>query len=449
MPPAPHPANLAADYGPRVRDALTRTILPFWWRTIDHAHGGVFNCWNNAGTRLVSRDKFTWSQGRFAWLCARLASDTAAGLIPGDANAWLAHAGQTVRFLERHAFLEDGACAFLLTEDGVVKEAIPGRGPAPSIYADCFVVMGLAEYARASGERAGFDVAWRLFEHIQQRIGSGQFATWPAPIPDGHDSHALAMITLNMTLVLADAAEALADPRSPSARERCQSAATRMFDHFMQADGRIIELRSRVASRGPTLLGRHVNPGHSLEGLWMLLTVAHRFRHAAWLARAQSAIRYALETGWDVEHGGIFHFVDCEGGSPMGEAGDSVYERNVRDTWSTKLWWVHSEALYTTALAHRLTGDAAMRVWFERLWEYAFRVFPQSDPAIGEWIQIRDREGQPLERVVALPVKDPYHIARNLIQMIELFRPGRNDAARDSSAGCDRETHSPRTARES
>jgi N-acylglucosamine 2-epimerase len=55
------------------------------------------------------------------------------------------------------------------------------------------------------------------------------------------------------------------------------------------------------------------------------------------------------------------------------------------------------------------------------VWDYSFRVFPQPDPAVGEWIQIRDRRGQPLERVVALPVKDPYHIARNLIQVLELF----------------------------
>jgi N-acylglucosamine 2-epimerase len=370
---------------------------------------------------LVSRDKFTWSQGRFAWLCARLARDGAAGLIPGTAKTWLAHAEKTVRFLERHAFLADGACAFLLSEEGLVKEAIPGRGPAPSIYADCFVVMGFAEYAAVSGERAVFDAAWRLFERIQERIATGQFATWPAPIPEGHDSHALAMIALNMTLVLADAAEVLADPRSAPARTRCQSAAARIFDDFMQADGRIIELRPRVEPRRPTLLSRHVNPGHSLEGLWMLLTVAQRLGDAAWVARAQTAIRYALETGWDAEHGGIFHFVDCERGPPTGEAGDSAYERNVRDTWSTKLWWVHSEALYTTALAHRVTGDPAMRAWFERIWEYAFRIFPQPDSAIGEWIQIRDRQGQPLERVVALPVKDPYHIARNLIQLTKLF----------------------------
>jgi N-acylglucosamine 2-epimerase len=67
-----------------------------------------------------------------------------------------------------------------------------------------------------------------------------------------------------------------------------------------------------------------------------------------------------------------------------------------------------------------MSGHDGMRAWFERVWEYAFRVFPHPNPAIGEWIQIRDRRGAPLDRVVALPVKDPYHITRNLIQMIEL-----------------------------
>ena len=38
-----------------------------------------------------------------------------------------------------------------------------------------------------------------------------------------------------------------------------------------------------------------------------------------------------------------------------------------------------------------------------------------------EWIQIRTREGYPQEKVVALPVKDPYHIIRNVILIIELL----------------------------
>jgi N-acylglucosamine 2-epimerase len=153
----------------------------------------------------------------------------------------------------------------------------------------------------------------------------------------------------------------------------------------------------------------------------MLLTVAQESGRPDWLARAHAAVRFALERGWDEAYGGILHYVDCAGGAPAGRSGTSVYETNVRATWDTKLWWVHSEAIYTTALSYRVTGSPAMRGWFERIWEYAWRVFPHPDAAVGEWIQIRDRRGEPLERVVALPVKDPYHIARNLIQLVELF----------------------------
>ena len=45
-----------------------------WWSAHgpDPAHGGVLTCWDNAGSRLVSTDKYTWSQGRWTWLTARL-----------------------------------------------------------------------------------------------------------------------------------------------------------------------------------------------------------------------------------------------------------------------------------------------------------------------------------------------------------------------------------------
>lgn len=402
------------------RRELTESIVPFWSRTLDSERGGIFNCWNNAGTQCVSRDKFTWSQGRFVWLWSRLADLAGRGLMPGPAAPLLEQAERTVAFLLRHALLDDGRCAFLLAEDGRVKEAIPGHGPAPSIYADCFVVMGLAEYARVSGDRAVFDRAWQLFQHVEQRIVTGGFPTWPEPIPPGYESHAVAMIYLNLTLVLRAAGVGLRDPRWAQARERSLTATQRVMEGFMLPGGRIQELRPHD-DEDATLLSRHLNPGHALEGLWMLLTVAAEERRADWLNRAQEAVRACLERGWDQEYGGILHYVDFAGGRPTGIAGDSVYERNVQATWDTKLWWVHSEAIYTTALCRRLGGDAAMAGWFERVWDYSFRTFPHPDPAVGEWIQIRDRRGAPLERVVALPVKDPYHIARNLIQILELY----------------------------
>jgi N-acylglucosamine 2-epimerase len=416
-------SELAATYRPKVCVALEKSIVPFWWRAIDEERGGVFNCWNNAGTRLESRDKFTWSQGRFAWLWSRLAETMRKGLLPGEAARFLVHAEKTVEFLRAHAFLADGRCAFLLSEDGQVKEAVPGRGLAPSIYADCFVAMGFAEFARVSGERAALDDAWRVFESIAGRIEAGGFPTWPEPVPAGYSSHAIRMIFLNVSLGLHRASEDLGDTRAELAWSRSVATAARIFAEFVQPGGRIAELRPLPGGGGSeeTLLSRHMNPGHTLEGLWLLLKVAVYEKREDWLARAAEAVRFAFERGWDGAHGGLLHFVDGARGAPAGVAGDSIYERGVRATWDTKLWWVHSEALTASLTSYRLAGDDTARAWFERTWEYALRVFPNPDVTVGEWIQIRNRRGEPLDRIVALPVKDPYHIARNLLQILEML----------------------------
>ena len=415
------PKELGAIYLPKVRAALAETIVPFWQRAIDAERGGVFSCWNNAGTELESRDKFVWSQGRFVWLWSRLAELARNGSVPGDAAAYLAHAGKTVAFLRQHALLPDGRCAFLLTEDGQVKEAVAGDGPAPSIYSDCFVAMGLAEYARVAGDREVFEIAWQLAANIEQLIAAGGVPTYPAPIPDGYEPHAVAMIWLNVTLVIHDACAALNDARLALAREHTVAAAGIIFGRFLLPNGRIAELRSLGGGEDHTLLSRHLNPGHSLECLWMLLTVAKREKRDEWIGRACQAVALALERGWDEQQGGLLHFTDLGFPQPVGARGASAYEENVRATWDTKLWWVHSEALYTSALVAQISGDAAMRAWFEKIWDYTLRTFPQPDRSVGEWIQIRDRNGAPVDRIVALPVKDPYHIARNLIQLLELF----------------------------
>lgn len=421
--------SIVAGLLPRVRRELTGSIIPFWWRSIDRRHGGVFNCWNNAGTKLLSRDKFTWSQGRFLWLWSRLARTTSRGILPGDPARFLEHAEKTAAFLDRHAFLDDGRCAFLLSEAGQVKELEPGAGPAPSIYADCFVAMGLAEFAGVSGRRDVLDRAWSLAADIRRRVAEGDVPTHPYPVPAGYESHGLAMILLNVALVIEDACGSLGDGRCGRARELTVEAATRVVGRFHMPGGRIAEMR-RVGGMNDDacLLDRHFNPGHSLEGTWMLVDAGVRSGRSGWVARARDAVRYGLERGWDEEHGGLLLHVDCEGGPPKGVAGSSRYEAAVLANWGAKLWWVHSEALYATLLAFRMGGRPPMASWFEKIRDYAFRVFPNPDPEVGEWIQIRDRFGRPMEQVVALPVKDPYHIARNLIQVIELCADSRTTA---------------------
>ena len=93
--------------------------------------------------------------------------------------------------------------------------------------------------------------------------------------------------------------------------------------------------------------------------------------------------------------------------------------KKTAEDYGAKLWWVHSEALYSTLL---FGEDEEIAEWYTKIREYTFNTFPNRENDRGEWIQIRSREGKPENRVVALPVKDPYHIIRNLLYIIEFLQ---------------------------
>ena len=65
-----------------------------------------------------------------------------------------------------------------------------------------------------------------------------------------------------------------------------------------------------------------------------------------------------------------------------------------------------------------------MRTLHDQMFAYTFATFPNPDRKVGEWIHIRDRQGGPLPKVMGLPVKDPYHVTRNLLLLVELLSEG-------------------------
>ena len=100
--------------------------------------------------------------------------------------------------------------------------------------------------------------------------------------------------------------------------------------------------------------------------------------------------------------------MDADGGPPLMPNSD------------TKLWWPHTEALYGLLLARELTGESWCERWFDQVYEWSFEHFMM--PEVGEWRQRLDRAGKPITKVVALPVKDPFHLPRALILSLELLR---------------------------
>lgn len=415
--------KLADDY----RSHLSQSLLPFWMgEALDRERGGVYTCFSNDGSRRISTDKYVWSQGRFVWLLAKLAGMTDKLGLPYGKEELLEHAKLTIDFLNRHAFLENGNCSFLLSEDGMKKESIPGKGYDTSIFVDAFVLMGFAEYAKAASEPEMLEQAYRMFDGMEARIAAGEARTEPYMLPAGAQAHSLPMIMLNTSQVLAEAAICLAHPRAQETAGRGDGYMAQIMDTFVQPDGLLAEVLAADGTIDRSrMLNRHINPGHTIEDMWFVLHQARLTGHPQRVGQAVRTAKAAFEAGWDAAYGGLLHYVDIDGGPPQGECGDGAFERNVRDTWESKLWWVHSEALYTSLLAYRLTGDEEMRDWYDKTHAYTFSVFPNENGAVGEWIQIRDRQGNPEEKVVALPVKDPYHIIRNVLLILELLHENR------------------------
>ncbi|MDZ7718293.1 MAG: AGE family epimerase/isomerase [Balneolaceae bacterium] len=409
------------------KDHLVDEFIPFWSNSLDQKHGGVFTCYDNLGKNLVSTDKYTWSQGRFLWLWSRIARMILENKLPGMVEEYQFHLEKTVSFIEKNVFLENGNCAFLLTADGRKKESIPGKGYDTSIYADCFIVLGLSEYAALKCDKQLFEKALTLYKSIRNRVEIGSIRSEPYEIPEGFKAHSIPMILLNVTQCLFNTSQIINHSKQDLIREYKIGYMQQIMNVFYQDDHKIAEfIQMNPSTSSNSLLERHINPGHAIESMGFVLQSAQEEKHSNYILKAVSAIEKAVNVGWDSRYGGILRFTDDSGTEPTCEKPDFSYEKLILESWDLKLWWPHSEALYATYFAYHLTGSEKMHKLFKKIHDYTFKTFPNPDKKIGEWIQIRDRKGKPKETIAALPVKDPFHIMRNLLQMIELLTSNQN-----------------------
>ncbi|WP_147915938.1 AGE family epimerase/isomerase [Ruania zhangjianzhongii] len=407
-------------FATRARAELEQVILPFWYELgIDHELGGFHTCFDNRGRDRTAETKFTWSQGRFVWLLAHAATLAERGLLTADADQLTQWAVRGAQFLTEHTIRPDGTTRYAVHRDGAPIE--DGSAPERSVYADLFVVMGLAELAGRTGRPTDLAPARLVLDRASADIHAGTAPTPPYAVPEGRDALGPHMILLNALLVLAQAEQTLGVESSGTRQALAAEAAHVMS--FRAADGTFVEMR-RTEPRPPdvpeTQVDRHRVPGHAIEAIWMVLAAGELLGTDDHRTSALESVPALCALAWDPEYEGLLRYTDAAGPTrPAGAAEPTPYLDGVLATWDTKLWWVHSEACATTAIAHRRYASEAARPWFERLWDYTLRTFPAGDQG-REWIQIRDRQGNPKDEVVALPVKDPFHITRNLMQLVEL-----------------------------
>ncbi len=373
------------------RRTLLEDVIPFWTKYAIDPNGGINTCIQDNG-EVVSRDRWNWSQWRALWVFSKLYN----AIEPRE--EWLQIARGIYNFQTKHGPLEDGHWPLLLDGDGNIKKGFE------SIYGDGFAIYGLVEFFRADGLPQALELAKRTFNAAESVFAAGgPPPAEPYPIPEGRLNHGISML---FSLAHHELALTCGEQCVHEAADRHHH---KVMDRFLCKErGLVIEWLTLDGKEIPPPEGTVVIPGHGIESMWFQIHIGREKNDQATVDRAVAAIKRHLETGWDAEYGGLAWAVDADGRDEVGWRQPDI-----------KLWWPHTEALYATLLAYECSGDQEFLDWHEKVRDYAFRHYPNRE--YGEWTQKLDRYGTPFSDVVALPVKDPFHLPRALIYSIEVL----------------------------
>lgn len=372
---------------------LLKDILPFWHKYAVDEAGGLNTCISDDGT-VVNRDKWLWSQWRAVWVWSKLYNSI------DPRSEWLRLATHIYQFAAAHGW-DEKAEGWRLSVDGDGK---PLRG-CESIYVDGFAIYGLTEYAKATGDEDAVALARKTADSVLERLQAPHdtIPHFPYPVPRGARVHGLPMI---FSLVFWELGRFLEEERYTDA---ALAMSEDIFTNFHRPDrDLVVERIADDNSEYPSPLGTAVIPGHVIEDMWFQIHIARDNSDRKRISEACRLMLRHAELGWDDEYGGLLLAFDADGAETVGW-----------DYADTKIWWPHTEALYGMLLGYEHTKDDRFLEWYWRVHDYSFAHFPVE--AHGEWTQKLNRRGKVITDVVALPVKDPFHLPRALIYSIEVL----------------------------
>ncbi len=313
-------AKLAQFY----RRYLLDDILAFWEaRTNDPEYPGYLVMFDREG-HCTGTDKYIWCQGRQTWMFAALYNH----LEKRDNWLELARTGRDL--LVNHAHAGGGRFHYRLNRDGSVKEA------ARSLFTDAFALIGLCEYAVASGSDEDLPLIRETFDAMQRHYQEPGFSEYHHfDIDPALHYHGPRMVGVGMASVLRPV---LGAERVDAFAETCLNQV--LWDFAKDEHQVLFEVLDGEGQVLDTPGGQTINPGHALESMWFCLEEALYRDDQRAVDRAVQVTEWAYENGVDREQGGILAFT-----SPQGERPASADEPNpFGETWDSKIWWVHSES---------------------------------------------------------------------------------------------------------
>lgn len=385
---------------PEFDDELRR--IAAWWleHAVDHDKGGYFGEVDLSGKPVHETPRSIILAARILWFFSMAALHT------GD-RRFIPQAERARDYL-LSVFVDEGhgGVYWSVDRDGGVQNS------RKQAYAQAFAVYGLAACHRLTGDRESLDVAFSLFDVLEERFHDPEhggyweaFARDWSPIADMRlsDKDDDAPKSMNTHLHIMEAYAELYRARPTPALERALRRLIILhLDRIIAPDGRRLRL---FFSRDWKDLSRTVSLGHDVEAGWLLFDAAETLGDRELSSRAaRAAVSLAdevLRTGAG-ERGEVFNEKDL--------ATDEIDR--------SRIWWVQAEAMVGFMNAFELTGEQRFADAVRASWDFTRRYV--IDHA-GEWRGLSALDGR-AEPYWAGPWKACYHNGRAMLEMSARLR---------------------------
>lgn len=356
---------------------------------VDHEYGG-FNCSVDIVTRKrLGTNKSAWFEGRGLWTysflynnlekddryleIARKSKDLILKLKPSDNSFWPT------------SFTREG-------------KALSGPG---DIYTGLFIAEGLAEYAKASGEREYRDLAKKVVMACLERFDSPDYDYYVAYLNSEAPKVPAPRVVGHWMVFLRAATQMLQDGPDPDIEKLADRCMDALLNHHLNPEYQLFnEVLNHDFSRPQNQFGDFAYMGHGIETCWMMMFEAARRKDQQLFNRTAEVFKRHVIVAHDGVYGGYFRSLD------------SV----VNNVWKVdKVLWLQEEVLIGTLFLAEHTGDGWAQNCFKQTFAYVNENFDR--PGYAFWPAAGDRSMKEHQKTRAEHYHHPRHLMLNLLSL--------------------------------
>ncbi len=383
-------------------DVVQNNILNFWLKMEDNENGGFYGQMTGEGTLVPTANKGGILNARILW------SFSAAYRVLKKPE-YLEAATRAKDYIVEH-FVDNvyGGTYWELDYKGNPVDT------KKQFYAIGFMIYGLSEYARATGDKQSLDLAIELYKVIEEHsldevyngyieactrewgeIADMRLSELDANYPKSQNTH------LHIIEPYANLYRVWKDERLEKSLRNLINIFT---DKILNPDTHHLDLFfDKDWTRGAGALESY---GHDIECSWLMHEAALVLGDKQLLAKVEDVVKMVAKAS---EKG-------------LNADGSMVHEANL-DTGYIDVdrhWWVQAETVVGFANLYQHFGDKEALEKADRCWTYIKENLIDNDG--GEWFWSRDPEGKINRKDDKAGFwKCPYHNSRMCLEIIERF----------------------------